>query len=41
MTLAAVPLPLALDGDEAVLTRAAMLELGPQIHHSETQYVYY
>jgi hypothetical protein len=35
-TLAAAPLPVVLDGDVAILTRAMALEFGLQIHHSET-----
>jgi hypothetical protein len=36
----AAPLMLALDGDAVILTRAATLEFGPQIHRSETCYAY-
>jgi hypothetical protein len=35
-TLAAVPLPLVLDGDAAVLTQVTTLKFGPQICHGET-----
>jgi hypothetical protein len=31
-----MPLPLALDGDAAMLTHAVTLEFGPQIRRSET-----
>jgi hypothetical protein len=34
MTLAMAPLLLALNDDAAILTRAAMLKLSPQILHS-------
>jgi hypothetical protein len=37
----AAPLPAALDGDAAILTRAVTLEFGPQIHRSETCHVCY
>jgi hypothetical protein len=38
VTLAATPLPLALNGDMAILTRATMLELSSQIRSSEACY---
>jgi hypothetical protein len=37
-TLAVAPLPLALNGDMAILARATTLEFGLQIHRSETRY---
>jgi hypothetical protein len=40
VTLAVAPLPLALDGDVAVLTRATTLKFGLQIRRSETCYMY-
>jgi hypothetical protein len=40
VTLAAVPLQLALDVDTVILTRASALEFRPQIHRSETCYAY-
>jgi hypothetical protein len=39
-TLVVAPLPLALDGDAVDLARVMALELGPQIHRSETCYVH-